>query len=363
MRIAPARTAFARRGGFCYHEGMKRTAFSLLLLSAACLCAHAESFVEITGTRVNLRAAPKGDAEVVAQADYGDRLALHGSLSDPWVAVAVPESCDLWIRSDLLRNGEIAVDRARLRAGAGVNHTDVGILGRGTRLTVRGTFGDWTKVAPPQDPAVSVYVTNLYVRAVASAPAPRPAPPPPAAQPAPPPPQPAPSPAPAPVAPLVVPVEPTPVVEPAAPVALHDVVPAAAPEAQVPRRDAPAPPPQADKGRRQTLLGSGPAEDAPPVGPAKIPSSRLRSGIAQALPGAYAGTLARSPRFGAHPTRFRLVRFDPAGEPVTVCYVYGNTRQLDAMKGQSLTVTGAVYWFRDTELPTVFAQEILRSAR
>ena len=51
---APARTAFARRGGFCYHEGMKRTAFSLLLLSAACLCAHAESFVEITGTRVKI---------------------------------------------------------------------------------------------------------------------------------------------------------------------------------------------------------------------------------------------------------------------------------------------------------------------
>ncbi len=334
---------------------MKR-AFHISLLLAAAFCAHAESLVEITGTRVNLRAGPKSDAEVVAQADYGDRLVLHGKLSDPWVAVAVPESCDLWIRSDLLRNGEIAVDKARLRAGAGVNYTDVGILGRGTRLTVRGTFGDWTKVAPPQNPAISVYVTNLYVRAVASTPPPAP--------PSPPPPQPAPQPQvqPAPVAPLVVPTDPTPVVEPSAPVAMQDSVPAQAPDARIPRHDRTTTPP-VDKGRRLTLLDTGAANTSNPVGPAKIPASRLRPDVAQATAGAYSGTLARSPRFGSHPTRFRLVRFDPSGESLTVCYVYGNTRQLDAMKGSSLTVTGAVYWFRETELPTIFAQEILRNTR
>ena len=337
-------------------HGMKRALLLSLLCAAAGLGARAESFVEVTGTRVNLRAGPKSDAEVVAQADYGDRLVLHGKVTDPWVAVAVPEACDLWIRSDLLRDGVIAVERARLRAGAGVNYTDVGILGRGTRLTVRGTFGDWTKVAPPQDPAISVYVTNLYVRAVAAAPQPAPPPARPAPQAAPPPVQPAP------VAPLVVPVDPTPVVEPAAPVAMQDAVPAEAPDTRIPRRDSPAPPPPADKGR-PTLLGSGMSDNSAPVGPAKIPSSRLRSDIAQATPGAYAGTLARSPRFGNHPTRFRLVRFNASDDPVTVCYVYGNSRQLDAMKGSSLTVTGAVYWFRDTALPTVFAQEILRNSR
>ena len=336
---------------------MKRALLLPFLFAAASLGARAESFVEVTGTHVNLRAGPKGDAEVVAQADFGDRLVLHGKVTDPWVAVAVPEACDLWIRSDLLRDGVIAVERARLRAGAGVNYTDVGILGRGTRLTVRGTFGDWTKVAPPQDSAVSVYVTNLYVRAVAAAPQPAPAP---APQP---PPQEAPPPVqPAAVAPLVVPVAPTPVVEPAAPVAMQDAVPAEAPDARIPHRVSPAPPPSADKGR-PTLLGSGAPDRSAPVGPAKIPASRLRSDVAQALPGAYAGTLARSPRFGSHPTRFRLVRFNASDDPVTVCYVYGNSRQLDAMKGSSLTVTGAVYWFRDTALPTVFAQEILRSSR
>ena len=33
------------------------------------------------------------------------------------------------------------------------------------------------------------------------------------------------------------------------------------------------------------------------------------------------------------------------------------------MKGSVLTVSGAVYWFKETALPTVFAQEILRAAK
>ena len=73
--------------------------------------------------------------------------------------------------------------------------------------------------------------------------------------------------------------------------------------------------------------------------------------------------LARSPRFGSHPTKFRLVRFDEKNDPETVAYVHGNSAQLDSMKGSVLTVSGAVYWFKETALPTVFAQEILRSAR
>jgi hypothetical protein len=33
------------------------------------------------------------------------------------------------------------------------------------------------------------------------------------------------------------------------------------------------------------------------------------------------------------------------------------------MKGAVLTVSGAVYWFKETSLPTVFAQEILKSPK
>ena len=91
----------------------------------------------------------------------------------------------------------------------------------------------------------------------------------------------------------------------------------------------------------------------------------LKAGAAVMLVGrsasrleALASELGRST--GAHPTRFRLVVFTVSGQPQTVCYVLGNNRQLDSLKGSTFTIEGAVYWFKDTDLPTVFAQNILR---
>ena len=77
------------------------------LLFAAALCAAAASAAQaakvvVTGDRVNLRAAAQGESEVVAQLSFGEELELHGSPADPWVAVAVPERCDVWISSPFL---------------------------------------------------------------------------------------------------------------------------------------------------------------------------------------------------------------------------------------------------------------------
>lgn len=335
---------------------MKRIERHLLSLAlcAALPFAVAEEVV-ISADRVNLRAAPVPDAEVVGQASYGERLALHGSLSDPWVAVSVPEAVDLWVSSELLDGDTVRVNRANLRSGAGVNHAIVGRVERGEKLVVRGRTGEWTRIAPPQIPAVSVYVTNLYVKAWT--------PPPPAAEPVPPPPPVAePAPPPPPVTPAAVsaPRPPSPPSEDPAPApGMADEVATLAPERPVAPASAPSGGLASDKGRH-TILSSPPAND-PPVGPAAIPASKLREGVVQAEPGAYSGTLARSPVFGAHPAKFRLVHFDANGTPTTVCYVYGNSRQLDSMKGDALTVSGAVYWFKGSSMPVVFAQEILRA--
>ena len=325
------------------------------LLFAAALCAAAVSAAQaakvvVTGDRVNLRAAPQGESEVVTQLEYGEELELHGSLADPWVAVAVPSRCDVWIYTPLLKGDEVGVRTAHLRAGAGLNYSVVGDLQRGDKVKKRGSQGDWTKIDPPQIPGVSVYVTNAYVKVKVEAPPPRPAPPPPP-----------PAPAPAAVAPLVVPTAPAPTAAPAAPARpIRDAVPAERPAAPVPAQRDVLPAGAPEKGGRRTLL---PPDPSAKVGPAAIPASRLRAGVPQAAAGAYAGTLARSPRFGEHPTRFRLVRFDAKNDAETVAYVYGNSAQLDAMVGTALTVNGAVYWFQETALPTVFAQEILRAAK
>ena len=323
--------------------------FAAAIVAAAASAAEAAK-VSVTGDRVNLRAAAQGESEVVTQLSFGEELELHGSPADPWVAVAIPERCDVWISSPFLTGDEVNVRTVHLRAGAGLNYSVVGDLHRGDKVKIRGKSGDWTKIAPPQVAGVSAYVTNAYVKVKVEAPPPRPAPPP--------------QPAPAPVEPLVVPVAPAPTAAPVAPARpIQDVVDARAPEAPVAQRTSPPTPIASDKGRPTTLLGAASSDSGAKVGPAGIPASRLRADIAQASSGAFSGTLERTPRFGTYPTKFRLVRPDGKGGSETVAYVYGNSGQLGGMTGSALTVAGAVYWFRETPLPTIFAQEIRPHAR
>ena len=319
----------------------------------------------VAGDRVNVRAAAQGESQVLGQLDSGARGSLAGPADDAWVKVFLPESFDVWIYAPLVKDAgggrrEVGVKRAQLRAGPGLQHASVGMADRGEALEVRGTSGEWVRVSPKGLSAFG-YVTNLYVKAE-----PRKAPeapkagPPPSPAPPPEPPRPAPAPvAPPPPAPALVSAPQAPAVpsgEPAAPPSLAEDVPAAAPE-RTPGtgRDVATAAPSAKP--RRTLLSS---ETPTPIGPAGIPSTRLRGDVAQAGAGSFAGTLARSPAFGAHPTRWRLVRFvaDDAA-PQTVCYVHGNEEQLSGLRNRQLVVSGAVYWFRGTGLPAIYAQDIV----
>lgn len=398
---------------------MKKT---LLFLSLCLVQAALADTVMVTGNRVNLRAAPHGHSEVVGQVSYDDRLTLHGAPTDVWVKVGIPPTCDVWIFSELLRNDLVIADKAQVRAGAGLNYHAVGQLVRGDRVEIRGTFKEWTKIAPPAN--CSVFITNLYVRVLTpeeaaqpgsatpaapaveapAAPAPAvpaaeapaaPAPVAPAAPavPAAPAPEAAPvaetpAPAPVPERPIVyaydsvvpAPKAETPPAAPAPPAASETAavpqpeptnavtsvatIPAATPETETASKmessatATPAYPASLSSPTRRTLLGNRASDER--IGPAKIPAARLRSQSEQAQPGVYSGTLASSPLFGSHPTKFRLVTKNRDNRETTVAYVYGNSGQLTSFLGETLTISGAIYWFRDTELPTVFAQDILR---
>ena len=398
---------------------MKKT---LLFLSLCLVQAALADTVMVTGNRVNLRAAPHGHSEVVGQVSYDDRLTLHGAPTDVWVKVGIPPTCDVWIFSELLRNDLVIADKAQVRAGAGLNYHAVGQLVRGDRVEIRGTFKEWTKIAPPAN--CSVFITNLYVRVLTpeeaaqpgsatpaapaveapAAPAPAvpaaeaPAAPAPAAPAAPavpaaPAPEAAPvaetpAPAPVPEQPIVftydsvvpAPKAETPPAASAAPAASETAavpqpeptnavtsvatLPAATPETETASKmessatATPAYPASLSSPTRRTLLGNRASDER--IGPAKIPAARLRSQSEQAQPGVYSGTLASSPLFGSHPTKFRLVTKNRDNRETTVAYVYGNSGQLTSFLGETLTISGAIYWFRDTELPTVFAQDILR---
>ena len=318
--------------------------------------------LSVNGDRVNLRAAPNSEAEVVGQVSRNDTLVLQGEITDAWVKVSPPESINLWIFASLVKDGKITASAAQVRAGAGLNYHTVGRLQRGDAVTIRGQVGDWLKIAP--FPEASVWVTNSYVSLnapskAAPIPAPIPAPAPePVAAPAPALAAPAQTPAPATQTPVPAPAHVAQVAPPkTAPPPQAPVTQAQKPVAKPP---APPPPPSANQAQssqsRRTLLGN--RSDVAVVGPASVPASKLRSDVAQAAKGSYAGVLALSPA-GSHPAGFRLVAFD-GDSPRTLCYVLGNSRQLDSLRGGRFTIEGAVYWYNGTSLPTVFAQDIMR---
>ena len=325
---------------------MKRILLPFLLLSVGAFAAD----VAIVGNRVNLRAAAVGDSEVVGQVSEGDTLPLHGALSDAWVGVGVPSRIDLWIYTPLLTGDAVKVDKAHVRAGAGLNYHAVGMLRKGDRVQIRGKAGEWTKIAPPA--VATVFVTNAFVKAVQPKPTPAPAPKP-AAQPAP---------APVPVATTATASapKPAPSAEPVAAPALRDRETPKAPEAAIPSRGTVI---VSDAGAKHRHAIFETKASTVPVGPANIPANRLRTDRMQASDGAYFGTLAQTPVFGSHPTKYRLVTFDEHSKAQTVCYVYGNSQQLASLRGESMTVSGAVYWFLGCDLPVVFAQDILRGAK
>lgn len=350
--------------------------FALFAAAASVVCAASfppaavkpPAEARIDGDRVNVRAAADGESQVLGQLDYDTRVVLAGPVGDPWVKLKLPESFDVWIYSPLVKTDPegrrvVGVNRAQLRAGPGLHHASVGIADRGVPLDVRGHSGDWTRLSPKGVPAYG-YVTNRYVKRLPPPEPPKPSP----ARRAESAPVPAPA-APAPAPPSIRAPEPAaaPVAEPAAP-DVPEGQPVAAPPELAEDVAVAAPAGRPGAGRdvtsatpsarpRHTLLSS---ERPTPVGPAGIPSTRLRSDVPQAGSGSYAGTLARAPAFGPHPTRWRLVRFaQGSSEPQTVCYVYGNDAQLSGLSGRRLTVSGAVYRFRSTALPTIYAQDIV----
>ncbi len=362
-----------------FFHGINNSTHSTRLLTStwliACtLSSGAVQYLEVKGDRVNLRAAAKADAEVVGQVGSTDTLILQGDITDPWVKVTPPDRVDFWIYASLVKDGKVTANNAQVRAGAGLNFNVVGQLQDGDTVSQRGKIGDWIKIAP--FPTSAVWVTNAYV-SLKETPKPKLADPLPTAQP----PQ---SVEPTAITSLPEPVEPSPaatanaepVIEtppsqpPAIPKPIVDQILVQSadpvnPASETDSRLAPPviPPNQVNQVNRtskpasRTLFGAKTTEET--VGPAAVPASRLRKDHQQIISGSYAGTLALAPS-GTHPTQYRLVSFTPDNKPRTICYVLGNSRQLDSLKGGFFTIEGAVYWFEGTSLPTVYAQNILR---
>ena len=59
-----------------------------------------------------------------------------------------PTNVDLWVHSELIKDGAAASDRIKIRSGPGVNYSSVTAFKK-DRVEVRGMKGDWLRIAPP----------------------------------------------------------------------------------------------------------------------------------------------------------------------------------------------------------------------
>ena len=268
----------------------------------------------IKNDRVNLRAKPDLSAEVVSQANAGDRLAVV-SLQDGWVGVTPPAGVDVWAHRDFIKDGTSTVKSLNLRAGPGINYSIVGTLNRGEAVEVRGQFGEWIKVAADR---ATLWVSSEFVD-------------------------------------VVTPVrmgEPIPV-----PVAASDVAPStptteSASEGSV---VLPAPEPVAMAGVQEPAPVLAPSAKAPPADLRLVPLEGQGRLVQRE------GELKPAPLLFGRPSSFRLVKREGV-QLVTICYVRGNTAQLNSLMNENLIVHGREYWVQGIRQPVVVLERIERRA-
>jgi len=129
----------------------------MALASAATLYAASngrDAFAEVpTGTRMEV--------------DAGKKSFFQGT---NWVAAAVPRHLSVWVHGDLAPGGKVAVNNTHIRAGAGTHFKSLGAVSKGAELEVRGTLGEWLRVAPPAS-------ARIWVDGALLKPVPKPEPP------------------------------------------------------------------------------------------------------------------------------------------------------------------------------------------
>ncbi|MCX6995828.1 MAG: SH3 domain-containing protein [Kiritimatiellaeota bacterium] len=267
----------------------------LVILAAAQAPAPETTPVKIRGSRVNLRAKPALDAEPVGQVMAGALLAAK-SFRDDWVEVVPPEQTALWVHRDFIKDQAVSAEKLYVRTGPSINHTVVATMLRGERLTVRGEFQDWVKIASP--PSASFWVGRKLVEVLPVEKAP------------------APPPVPAPVNTAQAAVSNAPAVAPVETAPTNEYVP----------RDLNLVP----------LAGQGQATQ--------------REGVLRLV------------GFGFHqPRRYRLAKV--VGRRVeTICYVRGNSAQLNGLLDQYLKIRGREYWVSGSEYPVMVPDRIIPRA-
>lgn len=299
-----------------------RTIFYVVLVIAISPCvvaAQAPTSVKVIGERVNLRARPDMNSEVVGQVAR-DQVLTAKSFQDEWVEVLAPNSVDVWVHKDFVADNRVTADRLYVRGGPGINWQSVGQMNRNDPIFPRGEFGEWLKIAPPPD--CSLWVNRKYVEVIQREKTPPPKPT----------------------------MEPPPQVGEREVVKRADATPGPAPARTFRPSE-----------REAALTPSGasavtviPPNEAPPP-PADLKLIPLEG---QGRPVQREGTIRLAGFVLGRPSRYRLVQ-DDGVRIQTICYVRGNNSQLASLLGRRVLIRGREYWVRGVKDPVLVPEEIV----
>jgi hypothetical protein len=358
------------------------------------LCMGAEQ-LSVSAARVNIRAVPDPQGEIVGNVSRGDVVSATGVRRDGWVEIKPPSAVSVWIYGELVRDGAVAAGSVRVRSGPGIGYRPVGTLSKGTEVETLGTKGDWLRIAPPS--ACTVWISDAFVSGggtrVSQAPST------PVARP--------------PVSALTAPAVATPPAVPAAAVKRQPVSTPTKPATQVATRtrvNAPATPSASDPrpprsrvpAARRIVRSSStdtvrkppmpkrplnsritPPRDIVPVPPAFDEGLGASAGHGaasvyetQALPQALrklhlvrsapqgqsievSGVLQKTRFFLlGRPSRYRLtMREGDVGPLKTGCYVIGDSRRLAPDVGEPVSLIGKKYWVQGVKEPVVLVSD------
>ena len=277
-----------------------------------------ETKVKVVGQRVNLRAKADLQAEVVGQIADGEFMTAK-SFQDDWVEVMPPESVDLWVHREFIKDNQVMAPKLYVRGGPGINYTIVGTLQRGDTITPKGDFGEWIKIVPPT--VCSLWVNRTYVQ----------------------------------------------VVQPEKTwniLAQKSPPPTAVKTLPVVENVAEAPDIYTPPVATATLKTSVPPVQGPsqPQAITNTPSDLALIPLAgQGRIVQRDGILRLSGLVWGRPSRFRLVRYQGSRIEM-ICYVKGNSSQLNELLGQRLLIRGREYWVQGAKYPVVLPDEIVPRA-
>lgn len=138
-----------------------RYLFVFSMLFAAALCSADSVKGTITAGVLNVRVRPSAKSDAILQLRRGDEVAVIEK-GEEWTAIRPPENSSLYVSSPLIADGKLK-SAANLRSGPGVNFQSLGILPKGTAVTVLADKNSWSRIGVPAV-ELKCYVASRYVK-------------------------------------------------------------------------------------------------------------------------------------------------------------------------------------------------------